>query len=210
MYVPEWFRIEDQAIVLRTIREHAFATLVSTLNGAPFATHLPMIVEQEEPLVLLGHVAAQNPQAACFDGQQTLMVVFQGPHAYISPTNYETSPNVPTWNYVAVHAYGRAEPVSDPAEVVRVLGELVDTFDPDLRTVSPASTERSFWESKLKGVAMFRIRVERIDAKGKLNQNKPERDQESVVNALRERGDFESAKVAEAMREMREEPSNDA
>lgn len=205
MYVPEWFLIEDQGTVLKTIRNHSFATLVSSLDGVPFATHLPIVMAQEEPLVLLGHVAAQNPQAACFDGEQTLMAVFHGPHAYISPSNYDTSPNVPTWNYVAVHAYGRADLVSDPTDVIQALGALVDTFDPDLRTTSPASTDPAFWESKLNGVAMFRMVVERIDAKGKLNQNKPDRDQASVVRALEERGDPESKAVAEEMRRMNDE-----
>lgn len=195
MYVPEWFRIQDQKTVLRVVRAHPFATLVSTLDGEPFATHLPIVIEQEDPLVLVGHIAAQNPQAACFDGSQVLMAVFHGPHAYISPSDYETKPNVPTWNYVAVHAYGRAERVSG-GEALAALGNLVATFDPDLAATAPEAADPASWESKLKGIAMFRMRVERVDAKAKLNQNKAERDRESVVSALRGRGDAESTAVA--------------
>lgn len=203
MYTPEWFELSDPDLVEEVIRDHPFATLVSTVDGEPFATHAPVVIGSSSPLVLCGHIARQNPQARCFDGSARVLAIFHGPHAYVSPQSYATTPNVPTWNYVTVHATGIAFEVTDPDQAVDHLRLLVDTFDPGLDTIQPASTDRSFWLPKLQSITAFRLEVDRLEAKAKLSQNKPERDQATVVEAMRNAETEEAQAVAQWMDRVR-------
>ncbi len=111
MYVPGHFRVDDPETLRAFMRAHAFATLVTVVDGAPFATHVPFLVddakggEEAAGLVLRAHVARANPQWRTLEEQDAL-VIFSGPHAYVSPAWYGAAESVPTWNYTAVHAYG--------------------------------------------------------------------------------------------------------
>ncbi|MDP4108035.1 MAG: FMN-binding negative transcriptional regulator, partial [Bacillota bacterium] len=104
MYIPEYFKINDKEIIYEVIEKNSFATLFSQHNGEPCATHLPLTLNRENDL-LYGHFALQNEQWKDIESQKVL-VTFQGPHCYISPSWYETNKAVPTWNYVAIHVYG--------------------------------------------------------------------------------------------------------
>ena len=109
MYIPEHFRVREHATAVAFMRANPFAILVSSTAGGPFATHLPLIIrENDDKIILRGHVAKENPHWRYLEQQPECMVIFHGPHAYISPTNYTTRENVPTWNYGAVHVYGNA------------------------------------------------------------------------------------------------------
>ena len=100
MYIPQSFEVSDESVLDDFIASNSFAILISTINGSPFATHLPLILDRTESPqgVLLGHVARANPHWRVFDGKQPALAIFHGPHAYISPSWYVTSPAVPTWN----------------------------------------------------------------------------------------------------------------
>lgn len=205
MYIPEWFRLEDESLVLEVMTDNSFATLYSQVDGQPFASHLPILVAPGDPLVLYGHMAKANPQTRCLDGKQSVMVVFQGPHAYVSPRDYETAPNVPTWNYIVVHATGRAERLEDPATVIGSIQGLVDQFDPSLSETHPEAVEPQFWESKLHGLVAFRLRVDSLEAKAKMSQNRPARDQRSVVNRLAQSsipGDVQTAAIVSKLNKL--------
>src|SRR6266487_3531020 len=109
MYMPERFREDDLPTLHALMRDYSFATLVTQHEGVPFASHLPLMLAADEgPYgALFGHMAQANPQWRDFDASQDVLVIFQGPHTYVSPSWYEEDPtNVPTWNYAAVHAYG--------------------------------------------------------------------------------------------------------
>lgn len=197
MYIPGAFRIDDPEMIREIVRANSFATLVSTVNGEPMATHLPVLLAEEDGRdVLVAHLAKANPQWQSFD--QPVMVIFWGPHGYVSPSWYQTSPNVPTWNYVAVHAYGRAEIIEGDAALDHLI-EMVHVFDPDLDATHPESTEREFVRKKLAGVVAFRIPVDRWDAKAKLNQNKPEADRQAVRGRYLESDDPQERAMAELM-----------
>src|SRR5262245_9775346 len=131
MYIPNSFREDDQGELYALIRQYNFAILVTQHDGAPFATHAPFLLDAERGPhgTLLAHLARANPQWRDFDGEQEALVIFQGPHAYISPSWYEVAPSVPTWNYAAVHAYGRPRIVDDHARLYRFLEALVDTHE---------------------------------------------------------------------------------
>jgi len=181
MYIPSAFRIDDPSLIREIVRANSFATLVTTIDGEPWATHLPvLLVEESDGDILVGHVAKANMHWKGF-GIKSL-VIFAGPHGYVSPSWYATQPNVPTWNYVSVHAYGVPEIVEDQAWVIEHLRHMVRTFDPNLAETNPESTEEEFLAKKLGGLVAFRMPVERWDAKAKLNQNKAESDRVAIRN----------------------------
>jgi len=184
MYVPEAFRLSDRVRVAEILRAYDFALLVTapslTPGGHVQASHLPFLYEADEGPegTLYAHMARANPQwrdfAALAAAGQEALVVFQGPHSYISPTWYATEqPTVPTWNYVAVHAYGLPEIIEAPADARALLERLVATQEAGLTPPwSTAGLSEKFMEGMLRGLVAFRIPVARLEAKAKLSQNK--------------------------------------
>ena len=147
---------------------------------------------------LLAHMARANPQWQHFAADQEVLVVFQGPHAYISPAWYESEFAVPTWNYLAVHAYGIAQLVTDPAAVQVMLDRLVDTHE----TPRPAPWRFTWTErhvNLLKGVVAFTIEISRLEGKAKLSQNRPLEDRSGVIEALQNSPDGVEQRVAAQM-----------
>lgn len=179
MYVPSVFRIEDAEKIHDFVRAIPFGILVTATPGGLVVTHLPMIlVVHNEEEILIGHVAKANDHWQAFGFPS--LAIFAGPHGYVSPSSYVSRPNVPTWNYVAVHAHGTPEIVTDRAEGSRLLQDMVDVFDPHLGDTHPEATEESYIDSKLNGLVLFRMTVEKWDAKAKLNQNRPEADRLAI------------------------------
>ena len=184
MYVPEAFRLDDRDRITEVMRAFDFALLVTAPGGRPQASHLPFLYDPE-PLseagpqgTLLGHMARPNPQwrdfAALAEAGQEALVIFQGPHAYISPTWYGAGPpTVPTWNYVAVHAYGLPRVIEDTAEVRMLLDRLVVTQEAGLEPAwSTATLSEKYMAGMQRGLVAFEIPVSRLEAKAKLSQNK--------------------------------------
>src|SRR5689334_11890616 len=131
MYIPPHFAASDPQLGLDIIDRHSFATLVTVHDGLPFATHLPLLLEQRGPRrTLVGHVARANPKWQHLELGQRVLAVFAGPHAYVSPTWYEPRPdNVPTWNYVAVHVRGRPRLLPAGAATLDVVSRLSARHD---------------------------------------------------------------------------------
>ena len=186
MYVPEAFRAEDRSGLVQFMRTQSFATLVSvTGQGSLWASHLPLLtVERGETLVLLGHVARANEHWKAFGATESL-VIFTGPHAYVSPSLYESAESVPTWNYVAVHAYGipRIIPGDAAGDLERLLGAMMDAYEPAYR----GQWERlsaDYRARMLRGIVGFEMPVARLEGKRKLSQNRSRADQERVAQAL--------------------------
>ncbi|MFK7603260.1 FMN-binding negative transcriptional regulator [Deinococcus sp. SM5_A1] len=178
MYTPSPFRVTDHAELLRFMRAHPFVTLVTAPGGVPFASHIPLLIEEEgEELFLRSHLALANPQWQHFGGVDAL-VIFQGPHALVDSAWYASSPNVPTWNYAVVHAYGQARIVNGEA-TRRIAYGLVQQHTPDMAAI-PAHFERRM----LAGVVTFELRVSRLEGKFKLSQNKPQGDRINVQREL--------------------------
>lgn len=180
MYVPEAFRLNDPQRIAEVMRTFDFALLVTAPDGIPQASHLPFLYDPSagEHGTLLAHMARPNPQWRDFEklaaaGREAL-VIFQGPHGYISPTWYgEGPPNVPTWNYVAVHAYGIPKVIEDPEAVRALLDRLVGVqeagYDPAWST---AGLTEKYMAGMQRGLVAFEIPVSRLEAKAKLSQNK--------------------------------------
>ncbi|MEA2663629.1 MAG: transcriptional regulator [Candidatus Eremiobacteraeota bacterium] len=201
MYVPAHFRIDDRAALRAFMRAHAFATLVTVADGAPFATHLPLLVDGAgDELVLRGHVARANPQWRTLEEQDAL-AVFTGPHAYVSPSWYTVAQSVPTWNYTAVHASGRGRLLTERGAVMDVLCRLTDTEE--ARFAQPWSVDRlseDYLDGMRRAIVAFEIPVARLDGKYKLSQNRSAADRTNVSDALGASADPSAREVAELMR----------
>ena len=130
MYIPKAFREDDLKTLHKLIREYSFATLITQHEGVPFATHLPFILDAQRGQngSLLAHMARANPQWHDLVSEQEVLVIFQGPHAYISPSWYEVDLSVPTWNYAVVHAYGKPRLLADD-DLITLLERLVHKYE---------------------------------------------------------------------------------
>ena len=197
MYVPKAFREDDVSRLHRFLGAWSFALLVTDVDGVPSATHLPLVLDASAGPqgTLIGHVARPNPQWQTFDGTRQALAVFQGPHAYVSPTWYATAPAVPTWNYAAIHAYGRPRVLEGPAATRDAVARLVAIHDP---AWSLADQPEEFVAGMLRGIVAFAMPIERLEGKLKLSQNRPAVDRPGIVRALRAGGAAERA-VAELM-----------
>jgi len=202
MYISRLYREEDRAKILEFLQQNEFATLVTYDGDKPTASHLLMeVVEAGENLLVKGHMSKANPLWKTFEKNPEVLVIFQGPHTYISPTWYNHV-NVPTWNYQAVHVYGKPRIVTDPEEFHAILSRLVAKHEGGssyrLESLSP-----DFVLDQMKGIVGFQIEVTRIEANYKLSQNRDDEDYRNIVQHLHERGDEMSRLVAEAMEKQR-------
>ena len=187
MYTPKFNQVSDRALLLEAMRANSFAILFGPLNSTSpdaqhHATHLPLVVKDEGPHGLLeGHFAKANPHWQSLANRETL-VVFPGPHSYVSPSLYADELAVPTWNYIAIHSRGTLELIEDDPAKEALLSGLIQAND-------PAYAERwrnlpdGFRRTMLAGIVGFRIPISRIEGKFKLSQNRPEADRRAVHDA---------------------------
>lgn len=195
MYVPKHFSVEDRAALNALIRANPFGLLVGELEGSPFATHLPFLLDGDR---LLSHFARGNPHWKSIDGQTEMLAVFSGPHAYVSPRWYESKQAVPTWNYAAVHVYGAPRVIEDAGEVRALLDRLVTEYEGDAWSLD--GRDADFTDRMSRGIVAFEIPVERIEGKFKLSQNRTVEDRHRVIAAFEAPGDGENADLARLMR----------
>ena len=203
MYIPAAFAEADLTRLHDFIEQHSFGLLVSQVDGLPFATHLPFLLERAAGPhgTLVGHMARANPQWRDAEGQ-TALAIFSGPHAYISPTWYEAEQVVPTWNYTAVHASGRIQVVEDKERLLEIVRETVRVYEQAMPRPWSFEPSGTFVERMLGQIVGFRIEVEKIEGKWKLNQNHPVERRKKVVRALRERDDDNARAIAALMQAM--------
>ena len=201
MYIPEHFRVRDHAIEMAFMRANPFAILISSTEGGPFATHLPVVIrETADHVVIRGHVAKANPHWRYLEQQPSCMMIFHGPHAYVSTSNYTARENVPTWNYGAVHVYGTARVFASAEDIQGVLHELIGTFEAGYGE-QWASLSDAYRERMLSHIVGFEIAVSRIEGKLKLSQNRTREEQQNVIESLSKADDTAVSGTARLMRE---------
>ena len=202
MYIPEFNRIEDRATALAFMKENPFAILVSSSEGGLVATHLPLLVQElGDKIVLRGHFAKANHHWSSIEQEESL-VIFHGPHAYISPSLYEIRESVPTWNYAAVHVYGRAKLISDMSDAERVLADFIAQFDPSYYQQWLTFSEE-YREKMLRRIVAFEFEATRVETKFKLGQNRTKAEQDNLMKALQGSPDTAVAGVAALMRQQK-------
>jgi len=202
MYVPEQFKVSDLHEVEAFLERYDFATLVSTGGDGLIATHLPVVVRREASgFVVVGHVARANPHWKTLDGEAEALLIFHGPHGYVSPTWYAGGPAVPTWNYGVVHAYGPAQAVDDVAFLEETIGALVRRYEAHrVGGWRMDGLPGDYRRGALSAVVGIRVPVTRLEAKFKLGQNRAMADQLGTVEGLEREGSAGSASLAAFMR----------
>lgn len=203
MYLPEHFKTKDPARCFALIEDYPFAALITTSDGMPFVSHLPFLLERPGavPGKLLGHMAHANTQWRHFAAGDDVLLVFQGPHAYVSPAWY-ASPGVPTWNYAVVHVRGKPRLIEDEAELESLLERLTHVHESRLpEPWQPVlSGER---RTKLLGMIVgFEIEITDIQGKFKLSQNRPPEDRQRVCDELRQSNNQTENAIARLMSEI--------
>jgi transcriptional regulator len=191
MYRPKAFQEENTSKLVSFMQANSFATLVSVLDGVPFASHIPLVVVIKDDVIkLIGHLAKQNPHWQAFASAESL-AIFTGAHAYISPSSYEKHENVPTWNYIAVHAYGFPKTITfheAPESMDQMINEMVDTYEAEYKS-HWQSLSQGYREGMMQGIVGFEMIVDRLEGKYKLSQNRSEVDQQNVSNKLLQSSD---------------------
>lgn len=199
MYTPKTFRSNDAPMLFDFIDQNSFALLVSQLDGVPIATHLPILLDRTagETGTLFGHLARENPQWRMTE--RRVMVVFSGPHAYVSPTWYAADNVVPTWNYVAVHAYGVFQVIDDHKTTVQMLRSLTARFEQSMPQPWSFSEDDAYVDKLARGIVAFQIEIERLEGTWKLSQNHSSERRHRVAEALRKQSDDNAQAIANLM-----------
>ncbi|MDP4171201.1 MAG: FMN-binding negative transcriptional regulator [Bacillota bacterium] len=198
MYVPKHFKIEGKEEIYELIEQYSFATLVSQHNAEPYATHLPLTLDKDAG-VLYGHFARPNEQWKDIE-HQNVLVIFQGPHCYISPSWYETNKAVPTWNYVAVHVYGKVEIIHNEQEAFQALVKMVNKYEKPDRAYKLKEVDSSYIEGMTKGIVNFKIKITKMEGKAKLSQNHPMERRELIIRELEKLSGEENKRIAGLMK----------
>ncbi len=200
MYIVDIFKNENQEEIQNFIHENGFAILVNQTNNKLWATHIPLILEKNDSGkdILVGHVAKANPQAASFSENADVLAIFSGPHAYVSSSWYDHE-NVPTWNYSAVHVYGKVK-VLNHDEAVQSLKKLVDKYEK--KSKNPLKVENLSKQTMMeaRGILAFEIEITEIQAVKKLSQNRDKKNYDNIITELENTGDLNSKQVAEEMK----------
>jgi transcriptional regulator len=186
MYRPTAFQEDNADKLVAFIKAHSFATLVSIADNIPYASHIPLVVVQEQDRIkLIGHLAKENPQWQFFEAAESL-AIFTGPHAYISPRSYEQRESVPTWNYIAVHAYGFPQIVTfqaEPESMEKTIDQMVDNYEASYKS-QWHSLSSNYREGMMKGIVGFEMTVNRLEGKYKLSQNRSSADRQRISDTL--------------------------
>ncbi len=177
MYLPENFLVQDRTRILEFLDEYSFASVVSQTTEGLEANHYPLIpqIEQDE-LWLFGHMAKANPQWKSQNTDDSVLCIFNGPHSYISPALYVKKPNVPTWNYATIHATGKLVALHDEESLKKILRISVEKFEKNRQNPWNYDVPESFHQKLLAGIVGFKIKVEKLEAKFKLSQNRLDED----------------------------------
>jgi transcriptional regulator len=200
MYAPKHNQLEDRVAQLAYMRAYSFAALASSGSGGLTATHLPFVIEEHGGrIILLAHMARANPQWRDFASDTDVLVIFMQPHAYVSPRLYDSRQNVPTWNYVAVHAYGRPLLIEERAAKLELQQKLIRLHDAAY-LAQMAELPESYLDARLAAIVSFSIAVTRIDARYKLSQDKNPAERERIAGELEASGDSVAAETARLMR----------
>ncbi|MGC4039638.1 MAG: FMN-binding negative transcriptional regulator [Flavobacterium sp.] len=189
MYIPELYKNENQQEIQDFIHQNGFAILVNQTNGKLWATHIPLLLEEKDgKQFLAGHISAENPQAESFKTNAEVLAVFSGAHAYVSSSWYDHE-NVPTWNYIAVHIYGKLR-IHSLDESIEALKKLVDKYE--ARSKKPVRVEDLSKKTMMqaRGIVSFEIEISSIEAKKKLSQNRDDRNYKNIISELENSGEL--------------------
>lgn len=200
MYIPKHFEERDKKKLIGFMKEYNFAALVNSAKNKYWATHLPFLVfEDGDDIILKAHMAKANPQWTNFKDDEEVLVIFQEPHSYISPSLYENNLSVPTWNYIAVHAYGIPRILPAVEDRINLLEETFKAFDEKFKLQWDTLPE-DYKNELLDGIVAFEIKAASLEGKFKLSQNRTEGDREHIIENLSKKDDKVKQDIAKFMK----------
>ncbi len=200
MYIPKFNLTTDRDEIVSFMQRFSFATIVSIKDSVPVATHLPFLVTvRDDKVVLTSHFAKANDQWNDLKNGKNL-VIFSEPHAYISASNYDKELNVPTWNYISIHAYGNATEITEPSDAMRVINLTISNFEESYAKKWDKFPEE--YKSKmLNGIVAFEIEVSDLQGKKKLSQNRSQKEHAKIIDTLSKSDDPNEKLIAGYMRD---------
>ena len=201
MYIPDLYKNKNQQEITQFLLENSFGILVNRTNGKLWATHIPLELEQtnDGKSILFGHISKENPQWESFESDANVLAIFSGPHSYVSSSWYEKE-NVPTWNYIAVHVYGKIKIIEGEA-VITSLKKLTDKYE--AHSENPVRIENLSEKTmrQASGIVEFEIEIDTIEAVKKMSQNRNEKDYHNVISELEKTENANSKEVAAIMKQ---------
>jgi len=200
MYIPDLYKNENQEAITAFLKENSFGILINQTNGKLWATHIPLelSINAEGKTILEGHISKENPQWKGFAEDDQILAIFSGPHSYISPSWYDHE-NVPTWNYIAVHVYGKIKIIEGDA-VIESLKRLVDKYEKNSENPVRIEdlSEKTMMQSR--GIVAFEIEIEEIQAQHKMSQNRDDKNYQNIISELEKTNINQSIAVANEMK----------
>ena len=199
MYIPQYYKNENLKEVKNFLTNNSFGILINILDGKPWGTHIPLELDVDEngAEVLTGHIAKANPQSKNFQNNQDVLCIFNGPHSYVSSSWYKEE-EVPTWNYIAVHIYGKLKVIEGEALMLH-LKKLVDKYEGNSERAIKLENLSKKTLNQVRGIVGFQIEIQDIQASYKLSQTRPE-DHEKIIHELEKTGDSQSLEIAQRMK----------
>jgi transcriptional regulator len=203
MFIPELYKNEDKEAIHKFLKENAFGLLINQTNGKLWATHIPLELEinSDGSAILMGHISKENPQWTAFETDNQVLAVFTGPHSYISPSWYDHE-NVPTWNYTAVHVYGKIKIIEGDA-VIDSLTKLVDKYEQNSKCPVRVADLSKKTMMQTRGIVAFEIKIEEIQAQTKMSQNRDDKNYTNIISELEKTKNQQSIAVAKEMAKYR-------
>lgn len=200
MYTPSYYKNDNIENVLDFVEKNSFGILISQSNSKFLATHIPLELDKNEngQPILVGHISKGNPQWKNFINDSDVLAIFNGPHSYISSSWYDHE-NVPTWNYIAVHIYGKVK-IIEGEKLIISLSKLVDKYEKQSeKPISVATMSERFFSKEIKGIVGFEIEITEIQSAYKLSQNRDDKNHSNITSELRKRVDENSHLIATEM-----------
>jgi len=201
MFVPNLFKFGNKAEQLAFMKQYSFATIITTNNNIPLATQLPFVIaERQDKLILSGHFAIANEQANYIE-ENTSLIIFSEPHAYISPAHYDKKESVPTWDYIAIHAYGKAKILNDENSKFKALEQMILVYEPNYLDQWNSLSEK-YKKGMIRGIVAFELEVSDLQGQKKLSQNKSVVERERIIKHLEDSDNSTETELASFIRDL--------
>ncbi|KGO90255.1 FMN-binding negative transcriptional regulator [Flavobacterium suncheonense] len=200
MYIPELYKNENPEDIKNFLRNSSFGILVNQTEGKLWGTHIPLELETnlQGKEVLFGHLSKENPQGNSFENNKEVLAIFSGPHTYISSSWYDHE-NVPTWNYLAVHVYGKVR-IIEGEEMLFAMKKLVDKYEAASKNPVRLENLSAGTMKQINGIVAFEIEITEIQAVKKLSQNRDDKNHNAIISELESQNDNNAKAIAAAMK----------
>jgi transcriptional regulator len=199
MYIPKINLAKDKNEIVAFMKQFSFAIIITAKDNIPIATHLPFLVTTKgDNIILTSHFAKANEHWQDIENNK-ILVIFSEPHAYISTKNYDKELNVPTWNYISIHAYGQGNLITETENIFEVLGATIDNYETSYRQQWDNFPE-DYKMKMIKGIVAFEITVTDLQAKKKLSQNRTDTEKKKIIETLSKSTDTNEQLIAEYMK----------